>query len=116
MNRLNHIVAVCILFRTEATGDNHLAIFGQCFTDGIKRLLNRRINKSAGIDDDQIGTVIRLRSFITLCTKLGQDLLRINQCLRATEGDKSNFWELVTSERRISVMDIECVITKRDKR
>jgi hypothetical protein len=107
MNRLNHVVAVCVLLRTEATGNNHLAVFGQSFTDGIKRLLNRRINKSAGIDDDQIGTVIRFRGFISFCTKLGQDLFRVNQCLRATEGDKSNFRELVTSERRISVMDID---------
>jgi hypothetical protein len=41
--------------RPQAAGDDHLAVFGQRFADGVERLLDGGVDEAAGIDDHQIG-------------------------------------------------------------
>ena len=78
-----------ILLGTQAAGNNHLAVLGQRLADRVKRLFNRRIDKAAGIDDDQIGTLVGRRNQIALRTQLGQNLLRIDQRLGTAQADKT---------------------------
>jgi len=48
----------------EASGDDHLAILGQSFADGLQRLIHRGIDEAAGIDDHEVGRRVRGRDFI----------------------------------------------------
>ena len=57
-----------ILLGAEATGDDHLTIFCQGFTDCIKRLLDGRIDEAASVHNHQIGAFIRGRDKVAFCT------------------------------------------------
>ena len=91
MDFLDDVVAVGILLRAQAAGDDHLAVFMQRFTDGVERLLHRGVDEAAGIDDHQVGAVIRFCGVVAFGAQLGQDLFGIDQRLRTTEGDKTDF-------------------------
>ena len=84
------IGAVGIFFCTKTTGNDHFAISVQCFANGVERLLNCGINETAGIDNDEIGTVVSGRGLIALGLELGQNLLGIDQCLGAAQGNKTD--------------------------
>ena len=58
----------------KTTGNNNLAILGQCLANRVQRFFNGGIDKAAGIDDHQIGTFIRRRNQVTLGTQSGKDL------------------------------------------
>jgi hypothetical protein len=65
MHALDDIVAVDILLRPQAAGDNHLAVFVERLANRIQRFLHGGIDEAACIDDHKIRTVIRLGGFIT---------------------------------------------------
>ena len=44
--------------RAETSGDDHLAVFGQRFADGIQRLIDGGIDEAAGVDHHQVGGAI----------------------------------------------------------
>ena len=69
----------------EAAGDDHLAVLGQRFADGVERFGDCGIDETAGVDHDQIGAVVRGRDRIALGPQLGEDLLGIDERLRAAE-------------------------------
>jgi hypothetical protein len=68
----------------EAAGDNNLAVFVERFADGVERFLHCRINKAAGIDDDQIGIFVARRNLVAFGAQLGQNALGVRRSLRAT--------------------------------
>jgi len=41
--------------RTEAAGDDHLAVGGERFSDRIERFLDRRVDEAARVDHDEVG-------------------------------------------------------------
>ena len=41
--------------RTQAAGDDHLAVLGQRFADGIQRFVHGGIDEAAGVDYHEIG-------------------------------------------------------------
>src|SRR6185312_9329837 len=45
----------------QATGDDDLAVLVQRFTDRVERFGDGRIDEPAGVDDDEIGAVVRGR-------------------------------------------------------
>ncbi len=47
------------LLRAEATRDDHSAVLGERFADRVERFLDRRIDEAAGVDDHQVGVVVR---------------------------------------------------------
>ena len=70
--------------RAEATGDDHLAVLGQRFADGLERLIDRGIDEAAGVHDHEIGGAIARRDFVALGAQAREDALGIDQCLRAS--------------------------------
>ncbi len=85
MHAGDDIVAAGVLLGAKATGDDDLAVLGQRLADRVQALLHRLVDKAAGIDDHQIGTVIGAADGITLGTQLGDDLFGIDEGLGATE-------------------------------
>ena len=78
------------LLRAETAGHDHLAVFRQRFADCIERFLDRSIDESACIDDDEIGAFVRRRDRIAFGAKLRDDLLGINERLRTAERDEAD--------------------------
>ena len=85
MDFLDDIVPGGVFFGAQTTGDDYLAVLIEGFADCVERLLDRGIDESTGIDDDQIGAVIRLGGVIAFGAQLGENLFRIYQRLGAAE-------------------------------
>ena len=74
----------------EAAGDDDLAVFGQCLADRGQRLGDRGVDEAAGIDDHQVGAFVARRDRVTLGGQPRQDLLGVDQRLRAAERDEAH--------------------------
>ena len=74
-----------ILLGAEAAGDDHLAVRGQCLADRLERLLDGRVDEAAGVDDHQIRPLVGRHDRVALGLELGEDLLGVDQRLRAAE-------------------------------
>src|SRR5262245_12304624 len=83
-----------IALRSEATGDDDLAVLRERFADGVERFLDRFIDEAASVDDDEIGVLVTGSNEIPFGTQLRQDPFRIDQRLRATEGDETDLGDL----------------------
>jgi hypothetical protein len=57
--------------RAQTTGHDHLAILVQRLANGVQRFFHRRINETAGVDDDQIGIIVTGRNLIPFGTQPG---------------------------------------------
>ena len=78
-------------FEPLAAGDDHLAVFGQRFADRVETLLHGFVDEAAGVDDDEVGAVVRAGDFITFGAQLGNDLFGVDERLRAPEGNEAYF-------------------------
>ena len=73
MNRLHHLIGGMgagnrqyiririlndITLRLQTTGDNDFAILSQCLANGFQGFFDCGIYKTAGIDNDQISTIL----------------------------------------------------------
>ncbi|MNQ59102.1 hypothetical protein D3C85_733270 [compost metagenome] len=85
------VVAGSIFLGAQATGHDHFTVFSQRFADGVERLLHGSVDKTAGIDDHQIGASVGFRRFVAFGAQLGQDLFGVDQRFRAAERDKAHF-------------------------
>ena len=74
----------------EAAGDDHLAVLGQRFADRVERLGDRGVDEAAGVDDDEVGAVVVGRDRVALGAQLREDLLGIDERLRAAERDEAD--------------------------
>ena len=74
----------------QASGDDDLAVFGQRLADRVERFRDGRVDEAAGVDDDQVGAVVGRRDRVALGAQLGQDLLGVDQRLRAAERDEAD--------------------------
>src|SRR5882724_7347585 len=79
-----------VALSAEAAGDDDLAVLGERFTDGIKRLFDCGVNEAAGIDHDQIRVLVAGGNEVALRAKLREDALRIHQCFRAAERNETD--------------------------
>jgi len=77
-------------FGPEAARDDDLAVLGQRLADSIERFLHGGVDEAAGVDDDEVGAIIRLGRLVAFRSQLGQDLLGIDQRLRATERNETD--------------------------
>jgi hypothetical protein len=76
MRFLNHT------FLCPQTPRHHdLAVLGERLADGIERLLDRRIDEAAGVDDDEVGAGVAGRGGVALRAQLREDALRVDQRL-----------------------------------
>jgi hypothetical protein len=72
-----------IAFGAEAAGDDHLAVFPERFADRVERLIDRRVDEAAGIDNHQVGVAIAGRDPIAFCAQLREDALGVHERLGA---------------------------------
>ena len=76
----------------EAAGDDDAAVFRQRVADGVERLVARRIQEAAGVDDDQVGAVMLARDLVAFGAQPRDDALGIDERLRASEADETDAW------------------------
>jgi hypothetical protein len=70
------------LLDPQTPGHDHLAVLGERLADGAERFLDRGVDETAGVDDDEIGAGIAWRGGVALGAQLREDALRVDQCLR----------------------------------
>ena len=68
--------------RTKAAGDHDFAVLGERFADRVERFFDRGVDEAAGVDDHQIGVVVRGRSDVALGPQLRENPLGVDQGLR----------------------------------
>ena len=71
--------------RAHAAGDDHLAVGGERVADGGEQFRLRAFQKSAGIDDRDVGAGMLARELVTLRAQPRDDALGIDERLRAAE-------------------------------
>ncbi len=79
----------------EAAGDDHLAVLGDRLADRVERFRDRRVDEAAGVDDDQVRPGIGRGDRVALGLQLREDLLGVDQCLRAAERNETHAWRAV---------------------
>jgi hypothetical protein len=87
------------LLGSKAAGDDDLAVLGQRFANGRERFLDRGIDETAGVDDDQIGALVGRRDGISLGFEPGKNLFGVDQSLRASQRDESHLGRCGSGER-----------------
>ena len=76
--------------RAHAAGDDDLAVFRHGRADGGERFRLRAVEKTAGIDDGEVGAGMLAREFIALRAQPRDDALGIDQRLGAAERNEGN--------------------------
>ena len=84
-------VADLLRLGAHAAGDDHLAVLGHGFADGVERFRLGAVEEAAGVDDHHVGAVMLLRQLVPLRAQLRDDALGIHQGLRAAKGDERDF-------------------------
>ncbi|MDT4826226.1 hypothetical protein FQZ97_595320 [compost metagenome] len=88
---LAHEVAALVAgLGAQAAGDDHTAILGERFADGVQAFLHGIVDEAAGVDDHEVGALEGLGGLIALGTQLGQDQFGIGQCLGTTKADEAD--------------------------
>jgi len=72
------------LLRAEAAGDDHSSVLVERLADRVERLLDRGVDEAAGVDDDEVGVVVRGRGGIALGAQLREDALGVDERLGTT--------------------------------
>ena len=75
----------------QTTGDDDLAVLGERLADGVERFLHRRIDEAARVDDDDVGGLVRAHDVVTFNPQLREDAFGIDQRLRTTQTDETDF-------------------------
>jgi hypothetical protein len=66
------------VLRPQASSDDDLAVLGERLADRAERLLDRRVDEAAGVDDDEVGAGVARRGRVALRAQARQDLLGID--------------------------------------
>ena len=74
----NQLLAFIAIFRTQAAGHNHLAVGVHGLADGVQAFLYGAVNKSTGVNNDQVGPFIGGGHVVPLYLELGQNSLGIH--------------------------------------
>ena len=80
--------------RPHAAGDDDFAVFGHGGADCGKRFRLRAVEKTAGIDDGEVGAGMLAGELIALRAQPRDDALGIDERLGAAERDEGNAAEL----------------------
>jgi hypothetical protein len=86
----HQVLAVVGAARAKAAGHHDLAVLVQGLADGVQAFLHRGVDEAAGVDDDQVGTVVALGGFVAFGTQLGEDALGIDQRLGAAKRNETD--------------------------
>jgi hypothetical protein len=66
------------VLRAETPRDDHLAVLGERLADRAERLLDRRVDEAAGVDDDEVRAGVAGRGRVALRAQAREDLLGID--------------------------------------
>ena len=86
------LVADHVGLGAEAAGDDDAAVLGHGVADRLQRLVARRIQEAAGVDDDQVGAVMLAGDLVAFGAQPCDDALGIDQRLGAPEADETDAW------------------------
>src|SRR5690606_18619277 len=75
----------------HAAGDDHLAVLGDGFADGLQRFGLGAVDEAAGVDHHHVGVIVFGRDLVALGAQLGQDAFGIDQGFRAAQADEADF-------------------------
>jgi len=75
----------------QAAGNDDFTVLGDRLADRVQRFGHGRIDEAAGVDHDHVGCIVALHDVIALDKQLGEDALGVDQRLRATEADETDF-------------------------
>ena len=84
---------------SETTGHDHPSVLAQRLPYRLQGLIHRGIDKAAGIDHHQVGILVGGRDEIPFGPKLGEDPLRVDQILGATQTDETDTWRRFVHEQ-----------------
>ena len=59
--------------RTEATGDDYFSVLVEGFADRVQRFRDSRVDETAGVDDDEVGSIVRRRDRVAFGTQLSRN-------------------------------------------
>ena len=76
---------------SEATGDNHPAVFVNGFANRLQGFGFGFVDKSTGVDHHQVGVVVVIGGLVTIAAQLGDNAFRVHQRFGATEADEAYF-------------------------
>jgi hypothetical protein len=91
LEHLRMAIEDSLRLRAQAAGDDDLAILGQRLADRLQGFVHRRIDEAAGIHHHEVGRAIARRHFIALGAQAREDALRVDQGLRASQADETDF-------------------------
>ena len=109
--RLAHEGAAVL--RAEAAGDDHLAVLGERLADRVERFRDRGVDEAAGVDDDEVGAVVGRRDRVALGAQLREDLLGVDERLRAAERDEADARRRERSRAAVRGEALACVVVYR---
>src|SRR5690554_2704864 len=73
------------LLGAQATGHDDFTVFAQGFADGVERLLDRSIDETTGVYDDQISAVVATRNLVALSAQARNNVFGIDSRLGTAE-------------------------------
>ena len=82
---------IALFFGTQAASDDDAAIGGQGFANRVQTFFDGIVYEAAGVDDDQVRAFKGFGGLVAFGVQLGEDQLRIGQCLGATQADEADF-------------------------
>jgi hypothetical protein len=80
-----------ILVTPYTTGNDDPAILRQRFTNHVQRIRLGTVDKTAGVYHHYIGVIIGGDYLLAFGAELSKDMLGIDQGLRTTEADETDF-------------------------
>ena len=86
----NQIAATVAALGSETSGDDHTAVGGQRFTDGVEAFAHGVVDEAAGVDDHQIGTFEGFGGLVALGAQARKDQFGIGKGLGAAQAHETH--------------------------
>ncbi|HWA77499.1 MAG TPA: hypothetical protein VG937_34420 [Polyangiaceae bacterium] len=74
----------------ETAGDDDLAVLVQGFADGLKAFIARAVEKTTGVDEDEVSARVIRGDLVALGAQARDDAFAIDQRLRTAERDDAD--------------------------
>ena len=82
---------ITLFFGAQTACDDDAAIGGQSFANGVQAFFDGIVDEAASVDDDQVRAFKGFGGLVAFSVQLGEDQLRVGQCLGAAQADEADF-------------------------